>query len=95
MSEHQVWSRVRRIGQNEEQHTQRLINLETIDLLIEEAQRQRESPMLYAYGIMGQLDENVDTDKVFDALVGSISPAVLMDQVIGHGGRVEVEIDSD
>ena len=34
--EHQAWSRVRRIGQSHKQVTERLVNFDIIDLLIEE-----------------------------------------------------------
>lgn len=90
-SEHQAWSRVRRIGQKKEQHTERLVNVQTVDMVIEQAQRTRQSPMLYAYGIMEQFDATADTDKVFDVLVGNIPVSVLRSQVIG---AVEIE-DSD
>ena len=78
-----------------EQNTERLVNLETIDLLIERAQRERQSPMLYAYGIMEQLEETADTDQVFDTLIGNIPLIVLRNQTIGHGRQEPVEIDSD
>lgn len=92
-SEHQAWSRVRRIGQRAEQVTERIVNLETIDLLIERAQRERQSPMLYAFGIMEQLGETADTDEVFDTLIGRIQPGVLRDLVIGRGGRGIIELE--
>lgn len=92
-SEHQAWSRVRRIGQKMEQNTERLVNLETIDALIERAQRDRQSPMLHAFGIMEQLGNTTDTDRVFDALVGRISPAVLRNQTIGRGSSNVIELE--
>ncbi len=92
-AEHQAWSRVRRIGQAEEQRTERLVNLQTIDMLIERAQRERQSPMLYAWGIMENLGDTADTDEVFDTLIGKIPPTVLRDQVIGRGGPDELQID--
>jgi hypothetical protein len=91
--EHQEWSRVRRIGQEEEQSTERLVNLQTIDLLIERAQWERQSLMLFAWGIMENLGGTADTEVVFDTLVGKIPPAVLRDQVIGCGDPDELQID--
>ena len=92
-AEHQAWSWVRRIGQAEEQRKERLVNLQTIDMLIERAQRERQSPMLYAWEIMENLGDTADTDEVFDTLIGKIRPAVLRDQVIGCRGPDELQID--
>ena len=47
--EHQAWSRVRRIGQCHKQVTEWLVNFDTIDLLIEEAQHLKQSLILHAF----------------------------------------------
>lgn len=94
-SEHQAWSRVRRIGQKNVQHTERLININTVDIIIEKAQRDRQSPMLYAYGIMEKAG-NVDSGLVHENMVGSVNITVLKKQVIGQGeggGPIDVEED--
>jgi len=92
-AEHQAWSRIRQIGQEEKQSTQRLVNLHTIDLLIERAQRERQSPMLFAWRIKNNLGGIADTDEVFDTLVGKIPPPGMRDQVIGRGGSDKLQID--
>jgi hypothetical protein len=86
-SEHQAWSRVRRIGQRFIQRTERLVNLDTIDVLIENAQRDRQAPMLYALGVMERFGVDVDSDEVFDTLIGNQHPVVLRDLVIGNIGH--------
>ena len=80
--EHQAWSRVRRIGQIHKQFTERLVNLDTIDLLIEEAQRLKQSPMLHAFGVMMDCGADVQTDQVYDTLIGKRTPQSLKDAVI-------------
>ena len=91
--EHQAWSRVRRIGQNHPQFTTRLINLDTIDLLIEDAQRRKQSPMLYAFGILADADSegDVNAGQVYDTLIGRIPPQILRRALIGQAppGRDE------
>jgi hypothetical protein len=90
---HQVWSRVRRIRQAAEQNTERLVNFQTIDTLIERVQRDRQNPMLYAGGIMENLGDTADTDEVFDTLIGKVFPEVLRDLILGRGGLDELQID--
>lgn len=87
--EHQAWSRVRRIGQNHKQFTERLVNLDTIDLLIEEAQRLKQSPMLHAFGVMVDCGADVEADQVYDALIGKRTPQSLKDVVIGETKAAE------
>lgn len=82
-SEHQAWSRVRQIGQTTSK-TQRLINLETIDMLMERAHRERQSPTPSAPEIIEQPSENKDINQVFDTLIGKTPPAVLRAQTIGR-----------
>ena len=36
--EHQAWSRIRRIGQTHVQYTEHLVNLDTVDVMIEASQ---------------------------------------------------------
>lgn len=82
--EHQAWSRVRRIGQSHKQVTERLVNFDTIDLLIEEAQRLKQSPMLHAFGVMVDCGADIETGQVYDALIGKRTPQSLKDAVIGE-----------
>ena len=89
--EHQAWSRVRRIGQIHKQFTERLVNLDTIDLLIEEAQRLKQSPMLHAFGVMVDCGADVETDQVYDALIGKRTPQSLKDAVIGENNTADAE----
>jgi hypothetical protein len=49
--------------------------------------------MLYSWGIKENLGNTTETDEVFDKLIDNVSPAVLRDQIIGHGGLNELEID--
>ncbi len=94
-SEHQAWSRIRRIGQKFEQYTERLVNLDTIDVLIESAQRDRQAPMLYALGIMDRFGVDVDSDDVFDTLIGNQHPTVLRDLIIGNTQEENPDSDSE
>ena len=84
--EHQAWSRVRRIGQKNTQFTNRLVNLDTIDLFIENAQRMKQSPMLYAFGILtdANLEDDVNAGQVYDTLIGRIPPQILRKALIGQ-----------
>ena len=84
--EHQAWSCVRRIGQNKMQFTNRLVNLDTIDLLIENAQRMKQSPMLYAFGILTSENpkDDVNAGRVYDTLIGRIPPQILCKALIGQ-----------
>ena len=68
--EHQAWSHVRRIGRSHKQVTKRLVNFDTIDLLIEEAQHLKQSPMLHAFGVMVDCGAYIETGQVYDALIG-------------------------
>jgi superfamily II DNA/RNA helicase len=61
--EHQAWSRIRRIGQTKEQQATRIINLETIDLLIENSQRNKQNPMFYAFGIIDKLAREAERNN--------------------------------
>jgi hypothetical protein len=74
--EHQVWSRVRRIGQQQRRRTTQLVNLATIDLLIENTLRMKQSPMLHRLGVLqntAREDIDLDADQVYDSLIGMIS----------------------
>jgi hypothetical protein len=82
--EHQAWSRVRRIGQTKLQITERLVNLETVDAMIERSQRERQNPMLHALGIMDNIpDKTIQAGAIYDALIGKQSAEVLKDMVLG------------
>jgi hypothetical protein len=93
--EYQAWLRVRRIGQQQTQSTTRLVNLTTIDRLIENPQRTKQSPMLYTLGVLqnaacGDLDLNVD--QVYDSLIRKISPQALRSAVIGQYNDVIMDV---
>jgi hypothetical protein len=93
--EHQAWSRVRRIGQQQTQHTTRLVNLTTIDRLIDNTQRMKQSPMLYALGVLqnaAREDIDLDADQVYDTLIGEISPQALRSAVIGQYNDVIMDV---
>jgi len=71
--EHQAWSRVWRIGQQQTQRKTRLVNLTTIDRLIENTERMMQSPMLYALGVLQDAaseDIDLDADQVYDTMIG-------------------------
>ncbi|KAF8543075.1 hypothetical protein BDD12DRAFT_802361 [Trichophaea hybrida] len=74
--EHQVWSRVRRIGQKYTQYTHRLVNMATIDRL-------KQQPVLYAFAVIFKAGTDVDADEVYDALIGKITPQMLKSRIIG------------
>ena len=93
--ENQAWSRVRRIGQTQKQFTEWLVGLGAIDLLIKEAQRLKQSPMLHAFGVMVDCGADVATDQVYDALIGKRTPQSLKDAVIGQIKTVEPKRASD
>ena len=85
--EHQAWSRVRQFGQQQMQRTTRLVNLTTIDRLIENTQRMKQSPMLYALEVpqnAASEDIDLDADQVYDTLIGKIFPQTLRSAVIGQ-----------
>ena len=82
--EHQAWSCVRRIRQSHKQVTERLVNFDTIDLLIEEAQHLKYSPMLHAFGVMVDCGADIETGQTYDALIGKRIPQLLKDAVIGE-----------
>jgi hypothetical protein len=93
--EHQAWSRVRRIGQQQTQRTTRLVNLTTIDWLIENTQRMKQSPMLYALGVLqnaAREDIDLAADQVYDALIGKIYPQALRSAVIGQYNDVIMDV---
>jgi hypothetical protein len=75
--EHQVWSRVRQIVKQQTRRTTRLVNLTTVDWLIKNTQRMRQSPMLCALGILqnaAREDVDLDADQVYDSFFGNTSP---------------------
>ena len=93
--EHQALWRVRRIGQQQTQRTTRLVNLTTIDRLIENTQRMKQSPMLYALGVLQNAaseDIDLDADQVYDTLIGKISPQALRSAVIGQYNDVIMDV---
>jgi len=93
--EHQAWSRVWRIGQQQMQHTTRLINLTTIDQLIGNTQWMKPSPMLYALGVLqNAASEDIDLDavQVYHTLSGKISPQALRSAVIGQYNDVIMDL---
>ena len=81
--EHQAWSRVRRIGQKLAQRTERFVNLETIDSMIETSQRERQNPMLHALGIMENIpDKSIEAGAIYDLLIGKKSAAVALREIV-------------
>jgi len=93
--EHWAWSHVRRIGQQQTQRTARLVNLTTINLLIENTQRMNQSPMLYALGVLqNEASEviNLNADHVYDTLIGKISQQALRSAVIGQYNDVIMDV---
>ena len=92
--EHQAWSRVRRIGQKQIQKTERVVNLETIDSMIERSQRERQNPMLHALGIMDNIpDKTVEAGAIYDLLIGKQSAEALRDIVLGTAGPDAISLD--
>jgi len=93
--EHQAWSCVWQIGQQQTQRTTRLVNLTTIDLLIDHTQRMKQSLMLYALGVLQNAaseDIDLDADQVYDTLIGKISPQALRSAVIGQYNDVIMDV---
>jgi len=93
--EHQAWSRVRRIGQQQTQPTTRLVNLTMIDWLIENTQRMKQPPMLYALGVLQNTaseDIDLDDDQLYDTLIRKISPQALRSAVIGQYNDVIMDV---
>jgi hypothetical protein len=73
--EHQTWSHARRIGQQQTQCTTGLVNLTTIARLIDNTLLMKQSPMLYALGVLQNAaseDIDLDADQVNDTLIGTI-----------------------
>ena len=85
--EHQAWSHVWQIGQQQTQHTTRLVNLTTIDRLIENTHQMTQSRMLSALGVLQNAaseDIDLDADQVCNTLIGMISPQALCPAVNGQ-----------
>jgi len=77
------------------QRTTRLVNLTTINWLIENTQLMKQSPMLYALGVLQNAaseDIDLDADQVYDTLIGMISPQALRSAVIGQYNDVIIDI---
>jgi hypothetical protein len=94
-TEHQAWSCVRQIGQQQTQRTTQLENLTTIDWLIDNTQQTKQSPMLYALGVFQNAaseDIDLDADQVYDTLIGKISPQALQSAVIGQYNEVIMDV---
>jgi hypothetical protein len=93
--EHQAWSCVRRIGQQQTKRTTWLVNLTTIDRLFENTQRMKQSPMVYGLGVLQNAaseDIDLDADQVYDTLIGMISPQALLSAVIGQYNDVIMDV---
>jgi len=92
--EHQAWSRIRQINQQQTQRTTRLVNLTRIDQLIENTQL-NPSPMLYSLRVLHNArseDINVDADQLYDTLIGKISPQAVQSAVIGQYSNVIMDV---
>jgi hypothetical protein len=85
-SEHQAWCRIRRIGQTQVQKTYRLVNMDTVDRAIELAQRNKQTPMLYAFGFITD-HQNFVAGQLYDTMIGSKHPLALRD--------LEIDADDD
>ena len=93
--EHQAWLCVRWIGQQQTQCTTQLVNLTTINRLIENTQRMKQSRMLYVLGVLqnaASKDIDLDTDQVYDTLIRIISPQMLRSAVIGQYNDVIMDV---
>ena len=75
---------MRRIRLSHKQVTERLVNFDTIELLIEEAQRQNQSLILHAFRVMVDCGSDIETGQVYDALFGKRTAQSLIDAVIGE-----------
>jgi hypothetical protein len=66
-----------------------------IDWLIENTQRMKQSPLLYALGVLQNAaseDIDLDADQVYDTLIGKISPQALRSAVIGQYNDVITDV---
>ena len=93
--EHQAWSHVRQMGEQQTQRTAQLVNLATINRLIENTQRMKQSPLLYALGVLQNAaheDIDLDAGQVYDMFIGMISPQALRCAVIGHDNDVIMDV---
>ncbi len=95
--EHQAWSRVRRIGQTQTQYTERLVNVDTIDVMIEASQRNRQNPMMYAFMKLDSIDNSlVEAGDIYDLLIGKeAARTVLGDVTIGGDDSRVIVLDDD
>ena len=85
--EQQAWSRVWRIGQQQTPCMNQLVNLATINSLIENAQQMKQSLMLYMLGVLQHTaseDIDIDDNQVYHTLIGKNSPHALRSTVIGQ-----------
>jgi len=85
--DHQAWSHVQQIGQQQTLQTTRLVNLAMIYRLIVNSQQIKQSQMLYVLGVLRNTaseDNDLDADQVYDSIIRNISPQPLWSAVIGH-----------
>ena len=91
--EHHEWSRVRRIGQHRTQRKTRLMSVATIDRSIEISHRIKQSPMLYALGVLQNTackDIDLNADQVYDTFIWKISPPGVLATGPGNPPAVRV-----
>ena len=72
-----------------------LVNLAINDRLIENTQRMKQSPLLYALGVLqNAASENIDlnADQIGDTLIGKICPQALRSAVIGQYNDVIMDV---
>jgi len=72
-----------------------LVNLTTIDRLIENTQWMKQSPMLYVLGVLQNTASEVidlDANQVYNTLVAKISPQALRSAVIGQYNDVIMDV---
>jgi len=93
--EHYACSRVCRIDQELTQRTTGLVNLTTIDRLIENTQGMKPSTMLYVLGVLQDAaseDIDLDADQVYNTSIGKISPQALPSALIGQYNNVMMAV---
>jgi len=75
--EYRAGSDVRRISQQQTQRTTRLVNVATIDRLIENTHQTNQSPILYVLGVLKNAASEIidpNADQVYDTWIGKLSP---------------------
>jgi hypothetical protein len=93
--EHQAWSHIQLIVQQQTQCTTRLVNVATIDQWIDNSQRMKKSSMLYVLRVLQNTaseDIDLDADQAYDIWIGQISPQALLSAVVGQCNDVIMDV---